>query len=288
MATALQVAYTSDIIADFARRKATLVQAVNTESLDQGGQLVFLVAGDGGFETVTRGANGLIPPVDDTQTQVTVTLYEDIAIQKKTRFNIFTSQAADQQSRLIRMNNMARVHRKQDARIIAALETGTQTLSGGAVAAMDFETASRLVAQLGEDDVGTDDDGMSLYCALTPAAYARLLGISSFASADYVNFGGDSPTTEGLPMNGRWKHWMGINWCQHGGLTGKGSASATCLAWHKNAIGYTTGTGGIDAVLGYDDENDYTYGRATIFHGAVKLQNTGIWKFTHVDTNLPA
>lgn len=283
MAGILETRYTTDYIADFARRKATLVPTVRNDSIDHGGQLVFLIAGDGGQETVMRGANGLIPPSDDVQVQVTVTLAEDISLTEKTSFNIFTSQASQRQSDLMRMNNMAKVHRSQDRRIINALLTGTVSL--GAIASMDFNTAARIITILANADVGTEDDG-DLFAAISPAAWARLLEITAFASADYVHFGNESPVEAGMPKNGRFKHWAGINWCQHGGLGGRGSSTANCVAWHKNAVGYTEGTRGIDAVLDYDKKQDSTFARTTIWHGAVKLQNPGIVKWTHDDTGL--
>lgn len=286
MATALETIYQRDFIADFARRKATLVPTVNNEPMDRGGSLVFLIAGDGGQETVTRGPNGLIPPSDDVQTQVTLTMFEDIALTEKTSFNIFTAQAKEQQTRLMRMNNMAKVHRKQDARIIAALATGTISL--GAVATMDQEVAARVVTILENADVGAEDDGNNIFAAVSPGAWARLMGIASFSSADYVRFDGMSPTEEGIPQAGRWKEWFGINWGRHNGLGGKGTSTANCFAWHRNAVGYGMGTRGIDAVLGYDQKQDTTYARATIFQGAQKLINSGIVKWTHDDTSLSA
>jgi hypothetical protein len=34
---------------------------------------------------------------------------------------------------------------------------------------------------------------------------------------------------------------MGINFCMHTGLTGQGTATASCYAWHKSAVGYASG-----------------------------------------------
>ena len=285
MASILETRYTTTYIADYARRKATLLNCVRTDPIDHGGQLVFLIAGDGGGTTITRGANGLIPPSDDVQSQVTVTLNEDISLSEKTSFNIFTAQASQQQADIMRMNNMAKVHRKQDARVIAAIETGTVTL--GAIASMTKQVANQISVKLKNANVGVDDDERSnIFVALTPAAYAELTDTTSFASADYVNFGGESPTEAGVPAGGVFKRWMGMNWCEHTGLSGIGTSSATCLAWHKQAVGFATSTRGIDAVLDYDKKHDTTYARTTIFQGAVKLQNAGIVKFTHDDTGL--
>ena len=286
MATILETRYTQEYILDFARRKATLVDTVRRDTIDHGGALVFLIAGDGGAEVVTRGAFGKIPPADDNQTEVTVSLNEDISLVEKTRFNIFTARASSQQTALMRTNNMGKVHRSQDRRVINAIATGTQTL--GAIATMDKQTANKIAVTLANADVGTEDDGNNIFAAVTNAAWAELTDIASFASADYVHFGSESPVEAGLNMPGRFKNWMGINWTTHNGLPGKGTSAATCLAWHRNAVGYAMSTNGIDAQIGYDGKEDTTWARTTIFHGAVKLINAGIVKWTHDDTGVLA
>lgn len=282
MSALAQVRYKEDYIADFERRKSTLVHTVRNDAQDRGGSLVYLVAGSGARSTVTRGANGSIPPSDDSQTQTTLTFVEDIDYVEKTAFNIFTAQG--DQLAIMRNESIGVIHRKQDARIITALEGGTVDL--GVVGAMSKAVVNRIATILGNADVGTDDDMMSMFGALTPAAWIYLTENTSFASADYVNFSGMSPTEEGLPPNGRFKNWMGINWCQHGGLTGKGTSTATCLAWHRNAAGYAMSTRGIDAQLDYDPRQDMSWRRTTVFQAAVKLQNSGIVKFTHDDSGI--
>jgi hypothetical protein len=282
MSVLAQVRYVEEFIADFARRKSVLVPTVRGDSLDKGGSTVFLVAGDGGRTAVTRGSNGLIPPSDDSQTQITCTLAEDHDLNEKTGFDIFKSQG--NQAAIMRMNSMAVIHRKQDARIITALETGTVTL--GAVGAISKNTANRVTAILGNADVGMDDGGNNVFCIVTPAAWTYLTDITSFANADYVSFSGETPAMAGVPQIGQWKHWMGVNWSQHGGLTGKGTSSATCIAYHKNAVGYAQSTMGLDVEADYDRKQQTSWSRASIFHGAVKLQNSGIVKFTHDDSGV--
>ena len=284
MSALILVRYREDVIADFARRKATLVNTVRNDSMDRGGQMVFLIAGSGNRVAVGRGANGDIPLVDDVQSQVTVTLEEAHDHTRKNRFNIFTAQG-DQLS-IMRRESIAVIHRAQDQKIISTIETGTVTL--GTIAAMSKDVANKIAVTLANADVGTEDDGNNLFAAVTPATWAELTDITSFASADYVHFGPESPPEAGMNMPDRFKNWMGINWTVHNGLTGKGTSTATNLAWHRDAVGYTMGTGGIDARLDYDAEQDRTWRRASIFHGAAKLQNAGIVKWVHDDTGVLA
>lgn len=281
MSALIQVRYREDYIADFERRKATLINTVRTDSMDKGGQMVFLIAGSGGRTTVTRGANGDIPLSDNVESQVTVTLQEDHDHTRMNRFNIFTAQG--DQLRIMREESIGVIHRKQDDMVIQALLTGTISL--GAIASMDKQVANRIATMMANSEVGTEDNG-NIFAAVSMAAWTELTDIASFASADYVHFGSESPVEAGIPKAGMFKNWMGINWTVHNGLGGKGGATANGIAWHRDAVGYTTGTGGIDAQLDYDAEQDRTWRRASIFHGAVKLQNAGIIKWTHDDTAL--
>jgi hypothetical protein len=279
MSALMQTRYVEEYIEDFGRRKATLVNTVRTDVQDRGGSMIFLVAGSGGREAVTRGVNGLIPTADDSQVQVTLNFNEDHDHVVKTSFNIFT--AHGDQLGIMRKESIGVIHRKQDSRILTAIATGTVTL--GTIPTMSKDVANKIAVTLANADVGTEDDGM-LFAAVSPAAWAELTDITSFASADYVHFGAESPVEAGMQVPGRFKQWMGINWTTHNALPGARTSTATCLAWHKNAVGYATSTRGIDAQLGYDNEQDYTWRRATIFHGAVKLLNAGIVKWVHDDT----
>jgi hypothetical protein len=277
MSVAAQTIYRDQYIEAFERRTSVLRQAVTTNTEMRGGSVVFLVAGSGGRSAVTRGALGLIPPSDDSQTQVTVNFAEDHDLNEKTGFDIFRAQS--DQLALMRQNSIGVINRKIDARIIAALETGTVTL--GAVGTMSKTVANKIATILRNANVGEVDSG-NIYCALSPAAYVYMTDITSFANADYT---AKQKVDDGIPELGQWVRWMGINWCEHSGLTGVGTTS-TCLAWHKAAIGHAISSSGVDAMIGRDEKQDTSWARATVYQGAVKLQNSGIVKFTHDDSGL--
>jgi hypothetical protein len=283
MSIAQQVRYKEETIRAFETSKAIIPQTLRSDTQDRGGQLVFLVAGSGGRSAVTRGANGDIPNSDDSQTQVTLTFAEAHDKQVRTGFDIFRAQG--NQLELMRRNNLAVIRRKQDAVCVAALETGTVTL--GAVGTMSMTVAQRISTVLRNAHVGEEDNG-NLFCLVSIGAWNYMEAITQFSSADFVTFGGQPPVVEGVPNFGRFKHWMGINWGVHTGLTGHGTSSCTCIAYHRDAAGYATSTMGLDAEAGYDSENQRSWTRASIFHAAVKLQNAGIVKFTHDDSGLSA
>lgn len=285
MSIQAQTIYKDQFIAGFERRQSVLRQAVTTDTENRGGSVVFLVAtsgASGGRSAVTRGSDGLIPASDDSQSQVTVTFAEDHDLVRRTGFDIFKAQG--NQLDIMRMNGMAVINRKMDARIIAAAEATTVDL--GAQGTMSKTVANKIATKLRNAFVGEDLAGM-IFSIITPAAWSYLTDVSSFSNSQYVNFGnGEPPVVEGIPVIGRWKHWMGINWAEHSGLTGIGTATATCLAWHKAALGHAIAPGGIDAKIDRNEEHDYSFARHSAYNGAKLLQNAGVVKFTHDDSGL--
>jgi hypothetical protein len=279
MSVAAQVLYRDQYIAAFERRESVLRPAVTTDTESRGSAVYFLVAGSGGRQAVTRGSNGLIPPSDDSQAQVPITFAEAHDLNEKTNFDIFKAQG--NQLQLMRENGIAVINRKIDATIIAALESGTVTL--GATGAMSKTVANRIATILRNAFAGESDSGM-LYTLVSPACFAYLTDITSFANSMYSATGGKTET--GIPILGRWVYWMGMNWGEHTGLTGVGTSACTCLAWHKAAVGHAIASGTIDAAIGRDEKQDTSWARHSVYQGAAKLQNSGIVKFTHDDSGL--
>lgn len=269
--------YKEDYIEAYELRKAALVPTVRNDTQDNGGSLVFLVAGSGNRAAVTRGPNGDIPPADDSQTQVTLNFAEAHDYKRYTAFDIFKAQG--DQLKLMRDNSLAVIHRKQDAVIIAAAESGTVTL--GAVGTMDMTVAQRVSTILRNAHVGSTMPG-NITAVVSPAAFNYMLNITSFSSADYTAM---KKVDDGLPLMTDQRYWMGIQWIAHDGLTGVGTTS-TCFAYHRDALGYAVSTRGIDVQADRNGEQDYSWTRASIFHAAVKLQNAGIVKWTHDDSGL--
>jgi hypothetical protein len=280
MSAAQQAVYRERAVKAFERTTSVLRPCVTSDTINRGGTVYFLVAGSGGATAVTRGADGLIPPGDDSQTQVPVIFREDHYLIYRNGFNIFTAQG--QQLDIMRDAGNAVVNRKMDQIIIQAIETGTVTL--GAITTMTQDVANKIVVKLRNAFVGEQESDGEIYVLLSPAGFAYLNNITSFANADYSNTGGKMQ--EGIPQIGRWKYWLGVNWGEHTGLTGVGTAACTCLAWHKAAIGHTISPAGLDAYIGREEAQDRSVVRHTVYHGAARLQNSGIVKFVHDDTAL--
>jgi hypothetical protein len=279
MSAAQQSVYRERAVQAFERTTSVLRPCVTSDTITRGGTVYFLVTGSGGATAVTRGADGLIPPGDDSQLQVQVIFREDHYLIYRNGFNIFTAQGA--QLDIMRDAGNAVVNRKMDQIIIQAIEAGTVTLGAHRD---DQDVANKVIVKLRNAFVGEQEQDGEIYVLLSPAAFAYLNDITSFANVDYSTTGGQMQ--DGIPQIGRWKFWMGANWGEHTGLTGVGTSACTCLAWHKNAVGHCISPAGLDAYIGREEAQDRSVVRHTVYHGAKLLQNSGIVKFTHDDSAL--
>jgi hypothetical protein len=269
--TAPQIQYRQELVASFEEGMSWLRQTTVTESVIKGNQATFLVAGSGGASAVTRGVNGLIPARADDMTQTTATLTEWHDLVRKTRFNIFQSQG-DQRA-LMQATTRKVLNRRIDADVIAQLDTATSNL--GAATTMSLAIVGKALTTLGENEVPVEEED-KMWAVATPAVRGYLMQTPEFSSADYV---------EMKFLNGparRVLRWAGFNWIFHPNLTGVGTASEKCYFYHRDAIGSAFDSGeGLNTAIGYDDEQDYSYARASSFTGAKLLQQGGIVQFLH-------
>ena len=269
--SAPQIQYRQELIATFEEGMSWLRQTTVTEAVIKGNQATFLVAGSGGAAAVTRGINGLIPARADNMTQTTATLTEWHDLVRKTRFNIFQSQG--DQRRLMQETSRKVLNRRIDADVIAQLDTATNNL--GAATTMSLAIVAKAITTLGENEVPVEEED-KMWAVATPAVRGYLMQTTEFTSKDYV---------EMKFLNGpsrRVLRWAGFNWVFHPNLTGVGTASEKTYFYHRDSIGSAFDSGeGLNTAIGYDDEQDYSYARASSFTAAALLQQSGIVQFLH-------
>lgn len=275
MVTASVTQYRDEYINSFERRQSLLRDTVSTHAQVSGDKAVFLVSGSGGATPTTRGVNGKIPARQNDNNQYTVTLTESHDKVEHSKFDVFSSQG--DQRRLMQEASMAVINRGIDEKIITALEAGTNTTT--TATAVTLANITDITAELFQNDVMCDGN---IFAVVTPKFYAKLQQIKEFASADYVNTKPlvEQPINSILPAS-RAKYWLDVHWIRHTGLTGLGTATETCIFYHKMAIGHAFDKNNIQVVGGYNDEDDYYYARSSIFDGAILLQNSGIYKYVH-------
>lgn len=273
--TAFQTQYRQEFIAGFEQHQSLLRETVTTEAVIKGNQAVFLVADSGDAEAVTRGVNGLIPARADNLTQNTATLQEWHDKVRKTGFNIFASQG--NQREIMQKTTMAVINRKIDDQIIDQLNTGTVT-DGSATTIPNMPLFQSATVKLQNASVPWDSN-ITLLCQ--PSFLSYLEEDDSFSSADYVDlrpFAGQDANWRDKPMAYRWKNTLVIS---HPNLPGKGTSSEKSFLYHKSAIGHAADTSGMQNVVGYDDEDDYSYARCSMYMGSILMQNSGVVVITH-------
>lgn len=265
--TAFQTMYRDEFIAGFEQRQSLVRKTVTTEANINGNQAVFLVADSGSATAVTRGVNGLIPARPDNLNQYTATLVEWHDLVRRSSFNIYASQGDGR--RIMQMTTMGVLNRKIDQDIIAELGNATQDTGAAATGSLALAMYAKTI--LGNNEVPLDGNVSAL---ITPAFHAYLMQTKEFASVDYVN---SKPFENGMEMF----RWAGVNWIVHPNLPGKGTNAEKCFMYHKDAIGHACDLEQIRSVVGYDEEQDYSFARASTFMGSKLLQNSGIVVMNH-------
>lgn len=278
--SAYQIQYRQEFIAAFEQHQSLLRETVTTEVVIKGQQAVFLVAGSGNAQAQTRGLNGRIPARNDANNQNTCTLQEWHDLARKTGFNIFASQG--NQRAIMQMTTMAVLNRKIDDLIITqALNTGTVSI-GGATQIPNVSFFQNGRVKLSNASVPWDSN-ITLLCQ--PSFLAYLEQAPEFANAQYVDLrpypGQQNPSWKDKPAAYRWRNCLIV---EHPNLPGKGTTSEKSFLYHKTAVGHAMDTGGMQTPVGYDEEQDYSWARASAFMGALLLQNTGVIVMTHDGT----
>jgi hypothetical protein len=268
---AAMIQYRKEFIGAFEQRVSLLKAMTTKESVISGNQATFLVSGSGTDTAVTRGTNGQIPYGNPTNSQQTATLVEKHAPYELTGFNIFSSQG--DQKRVMQNASMAVINRDIDLTLLAELANATQDYPSTAQTA-SLQMVAGAQAILGNADVPVEDEN-NMFAIISPAFRGYLMQTTEFASGDYVDvkvFGGPAR---------KMFRWMGINWAVSSRVTGLGTSSELCYMFHRDAIGYAVNVGEEKIAIGYDEKQDTSWSRATVFHAAKILQNTGIVKITH-------
>lgn len=274
---AFQTQYRQEYVMTFEQRQSLLRDTVTTEAVIKGNTAVFLVAGSGGATATTRGVNGLIVPRGTSNTQNSCTLSEWHDLTRMTNFNIFASQG--NQRSIMQQQSVGVINRKIDDQILTVLNTGTITVGAAAT------TPTVSLFQNGRvklSNAAVPWDGNITFLA-GASFMAFLEEAPEFANAQYVDLrpyvGSDqNPSWRDRQQAYRWRNTLLI---EHPAIPGKATTSEKAFLYHKTAAGQAADTSGLDSVVGYNEEQAYSYARASMNMGAVLLQNTGVIVFTY-------
>jgi hypothetical protein len=265
------VQYRSEFVALAEYGMSRLRMTTTTEHVRQGNSAVFLVSGTSGDEAVTRGVDGLIPVSTPSNTQYTATLQEWHSKERKTDFDIFKSQG--NQRKVMQMNVIKRLNRKIDSDIITKLSTGTVSIGGVVTATPELLLKAQGKLAAAEFDV-TDEE--NIFLLASPAMLYYMNQFQEFASADYVEF---KPFANGGAH--RVKRWNGMNIIPHPRVSGANTTAEKNILYHRDAIGHAFDMESLDIKIGYDEEDAYSWSRASNVLGSAKLQDSGIVVIEH-------
>lgn len=269
-ATAPLSVYLDSFITGFEQRTSLLRSTVTTQGEAKGNDFTFLIA-KASRSAVTRGSNGLIPASPDDLAQVTVTMKEMHDLVQKTGFDIFRQQG--DQMRIMQETGMKVINREIDDNILTAL--ATTSVNVGAAATFSKTLVNKALGKLFNAEI--ENDG-NITGVITPAAWMYLSDVTGFSSRDYN--GGATPLVNGPQVI----KWMNVNWIMHPRLTGVGTSSASCFLYHRDAVGHAVNVAGIQAKIGYHEEQDYSWARHSLYHNSKLLQGSGVVKVLHDDT----
>jgi hypothetical protein len=279
--TAFQTQYRQEFIAGFEQKQSLLRDTTTTEAVIKGNTAVFLVADSGNATAVTRGTNGLIPARADNLTQNSCVLQEWHDLVRKDGFNVFASQG--NQREIMQQTTMGVINRKIDESIINELNTATNDTGTAVTGSVSLFQLARVI--LSNNSVPWDSN---ITLLTTAALIAFLEQAPEFANAQYIDlrpYAGQDASWRDKPMAYRWRNCLII---EHPNLPGKATTAEKCFMYHKTAIGHAANTGGLETPIGYDEEQAYSWARASIFMGAKLLQNSGVVVINHDGSSFAA
>ena len=234
---------------------------------------VFLVVDTNDAVAKTRGVNGLIPARANDLNQFTATLVEKQDLARMTGFNIFASQGNMREALIV--ESRAVVNRTIDQDILAEMANATNNT--GAAQTATLALVAQVRALLGNNKVPIEELE-NMFFVVSPRFESYLLQTPEYSNGFFV----DVKPLIG-PVRRMWR-WAGFNWIMSQSLTGLGTATELCYAYHRKAVGHAVDTGGVEAIAGYDEEQDYSFSRTKIFAGTKILQQGGIIQVSHIGT----
>lgn len=168
---------------------------------------------------------------------------------------------------------MGVLNRKVDAQIITELGTTTSTITISGTPTVD--AVQHAQAKLQAASVPWDSN-ITLLCQ--PAFLSYIEQAPEFAKATYVNmkpYAGEDQNANwrDVPMAYRWKNMLIV---AHPNLPAQGTTAEVSYMYHKSSIGHAADKSSLSSAVGYDDEQDYSFARATMYMGAKLLQNSGV------------
>lgn len=266
--------YNDEFKVDFEREETLLKKSVRSDGLMQGGTIYWDVV-DPSEEAQERTRDGDIPETQLGLSQVSAT---PAKVYSKHRVDSFDAFKNNPNLRKMQYRKaVAACNRAVDQKIIDQLDTATNNINGSSASAFSaLATFLDWTSDLWANDVPNDG---RVWGVITPKAYAQMLRISEFKSADFVTV---RPMENGIPAMG-YRNWLDVNWITHTGLSGVGTATADCYIYHEVAIGHQIAGDPEVHPYYYEPQDRYEVWGA-VSHAAKLCLQRGVIKAIHDDT----
>jgi hypothetical protein len=226
--------------------------------------------------TVTAGSkarNGEIPLSNPDHAYATATMTDRYAMIAVDKLDL-TKMSEDLRTAYVKAI-VASFAQPTDNDILTAMSGSTTTVTVSTN--LTRADALNIAAKLDANDVPRDG---RRFCVVTPVAWAFLMSIDQFVRSDYV--GPDDLPFKRQGMGVR--TWNDIHWFVHSHLSGVGTSTATCYAWHMDSVGH-----GINAELStqwdWDIKRQAWLCAGSMSMGAALIDTLGVVKFTVNDTS---
>lgn len=266
--TAFVKQFESEVHLAYQRMGAKMGMTVRNKTNVKGESTTFQKLGSGTAGTKTR--HGQVPILNLAHTNVECTIgdyYAGEYVDKLDELKI------EHDERDVAAKSIAAaLGRKSDALVVAAADTTSNTTA--TAGALTEGKVEEIFEYFGNNDVPDDGDR---YLWVSPQGWTDLMGITSFASADYV--GADDLPFKGNRMTA--KNWYTFTIMIHSGLT-KAGAIRNSLAWHKTALGRAVQQEPYTDITwqGKEQSNLVVGGMA---EGACLIDSTGCYILAHTE-----
>lgn len=252
----------------YQRQGSLLRGTVRTKNGVKGSSTTFQRVGKGAATQKAR--HGPVPPMNVDHTPVECPLEDWYASDWVDRLDEL-KEAHDERGVLARAGAWG-LGRKTDELVITAATATTNTVSG-----VGLISKSRVLEALETMNAGGVPNDGQRYALVTPHQWSEMLNtVPEFASSDYVD---GHPFVNGYEA----RKWLGAVWMIHTGLSGTGGATASCLFYHKNAIGHAVGAD-VRSDVWWDGDRQAHKVTNSMSQGACLIDADGVVKMTTDDT----